>query len=144
MRAQKVVPKKFEFYFPNLDNLILVENLEDGGVVIRATRDNFSGERRLYFIRELATEGFIPDCYQWWNDSVSGITWVIDISWLKIPRVWTLRSRKFMVRLLILSALFWLATMRVIYVSQPGYAHGMDLRSHNAVQSTGHLPPARR
>lgn len=144
MRAQKVAPKRFEFYFPDLDNLILVENLEDGGVIIRATRDVFSQQRKAFFIRQLAAEGFIPDSYQWWSGSATGVTWVIDITWLKLPRVWLRRSKKFMVRLLVFSGVLWLALMRVLCVSQPAYSHGANPANPKPAHSATHLLPARR
>lgn len=141
MRAQKVAPRKFEFYFPELDNLILVENLEDGGVRIRATQDNFSDQRKSFFIRQLAAEGFIPDIFQWWNGGGAGLTWIIDRSWLKLPAVWTRRARKFMVKLLVFGGVLWLAMMRVLYVSQPGYSHPGNAKPATTVN---HFVPARR
>ena len=144
MRAQKVVPRKFEFYLAELDNLILVENLEDGGVVVRATRDNVSDQRKMFFIRELANEGFIPDLFQWWNGDACGLTWRVDRSWLSIPSLWRRRARKFMVKLLVLGGVLWLAAMRLVYVSQPGYSHGVTSPAAKAPQTTGHFDPAKR
>jgi hypothetical protein len=62
MRAQ-TIPKKAELSLQNPENLILVENTEDG-VIIRAARDNFCKQRKLLFIRYLAAEGYISDEFQ--------------------------------------------------------------------------------
>lgn len=60
----------FEFYLPTLDVLLLVENSPET-VVIRATRNSLSVAEKERFVRRLATEGFIPDDFQWfcWGDS---------------------------------------------------------------------------
>src|SRR3954470_18010644 len=84
MRVQ-TVPKKAELYLQNPENLILVENTEDG-VIIRAARDNFSKQRKLLFIRYLAAEGYILDEFQNFgksarHDSLS-IIWAIDRTWV--------------------------------------------------------------
>ena len=79
MRTQIAVPERFELYIPDLDNHLLIENNE-GGVVIRAARDNLSDKRKTYFIRHLAAEGFIPDRYEWFPDPAEdgflGVKWV--------------------------------------------------------------------
>jgi len=81
-------PRQTEFYHAFPDNLILVENQEDG-VLIRAARDNFSERRKALLIRELAAEGFIPDQYQFFTDtdgcSFFGVRWIIDTSWIGVP-----------------------------------------------------------
>ncbi len=120
MREQKVLPKKFEFYFSDLDNLILVECTEDGSVLIRSTKNNFSEQRKIFFIRELAAEGFIPEHYEWFSGSAfgtHGIKWVKDCSWVKIPAAVVRRSNCFMKPLLPGACIFWLAVMRVVIVS---------------------------
>src|SRR5258708_19436005 len=71
MRTLTNPSRQHEFYFPGFDNLVLVENRPDG-VVIRATRDNFSEARKSFFIRELAAEGFIPDACGWFSSSPPG------------------------------------------------------------------------
>jgi hypothetical protein len=79
MRTQIAVPERFELYIPDLDNHLLIENSEDG-VVISATRDNFSEKRKTFFIRHLAVEGYIPDRYEWFpepaEDGFFGVKWI--------------------------------------------------------------------
>jgi hypothetical protein len=122
MREQKVLPKEFEFYFPDLDNLILVETLEDGGVRIRVTRDNLEEKRKVFFIRQLAAEGFIPDNYQWFSASTANslrVTWLKDYSWVKVHATVKRRANRAMCLIFAASCIFWLAMMRVMIVSVP-------------------------
>jgi hypothetical protein len=122
MRKQKVLPREFDFYFADLDNMVLVQSKEDGSVTIRTTRDNFSDERKVFFLRQLAAEGFIPDHYQWLSDSTKGsfeIKWVKDRSWVKVHATVTRRTNRIMRALLVGSCILWVAIMRVIFVSNP-------------------------
>ena len=79
MRTEIVVPEKVELYIHDLDNHVLIEN-SAGGVVICATRDNFSDKRKTFFIRHLAAEGYIPDRYAWFSepagDGFFGVKWI--------------------------------------------------------------------
>src|SRR5690242_10422697 len=127
MREQKVLAKDFEFYFPDLDNMMLVECLEDGSVRIRVTKNNISEKRKVAFIRELAAEGFIPEYYQWFSGSAVGslgVTWVKDYSWVKIPTTVIRRSKRFMFTLLVGAGILWVAMMRVVFVSSPSLIAG--------------------
>jgi hypothetical protein len=120
MMLKKNSTGQFEFCFPQLDTLILVEELATE-VVIRATRNTFSEQRKIYFIRELAAEGFISDNYRWVTgfDSFSWLRvhWLLDASWLEPCQVQIARSRKFMIRLLAFTALLWLAMMTALFHS---------------------------
>ncbi len=120
MQGQKVTDYEFEFYFPDLDNLLLVQCAEDGAVTIRSTRNNVSESRKLSFIRQLAAEGFIPDTYQWFpgtTDGSLGLKWVVDCSWLKIPSVVVHRSNRFIRRALLAGCALWLGMMGILLVS---------------------------
>ncbi len=120
MREQKVLPKEFEFYFSDLDNLLLVESLEDESVVIRFTKDNLTEKRKIHFIRQLSAEGFIPDQYQWYSGSTFGastVTWVKDFSWVKLPEKLMRRTSRVMKLVIAGSCILWLALMRVVMVS---------------------------
>jgi hypothetical protein len=114
MRANKTLPRQFEFYFPELDNSVLVETCGDY-VTIRAARDNFPEQRKPFFVRELAAEGHIPDFYEAFTDGPmdgsEGIEWVLDRSWLKIAPWWRRRADRFMRRLLVCSVVCWLIMM---------------------------------
>jgi hypothetical protein len=83
MRTKIAVPEKVELYIPDLDNHVLIEN-SAGGVVICATRDNFSDQRKTFFIRHLAAEGYIPDRYEWFSepagDGSFGVKWIARAS----------------------------------------------------------------
>jgi len=83
MRTHVAAPEQFTLYVPDLDNYILIEHSADG-VVIRTTRDNFSEKRKVFFIRRLAAEGFIPDRYEWFSDpeveGFSGLKWIAPAS----------------------------------------------------------------
>lgn len=110
MKTTLTQPRCFEFGFPYLDTLVLVEDYGDS-VDIRATRDTFSDRRKTAFIRELAAEGFIDDSYQWFTlagpESYFGVRWRVDFSWLQLPAVVLARARRFMVRLLLGGFLLW-------------------------------------
>jgi hypothetical protein len=121
MRKQKVLAKEFEFYFSDLDNIILVECLDEENVRIRFTKDNLSEKRRTGFVHHLAAEGFIPEQFQWYSFSTFGslgVQWVHDCSWVKLPEKVIRRSNRFMKLLIAGACLFWIAMMRVVIVSQ--------------------------
>lgn len=103
---------RFEFSYPMLDTLVLVEENESE-VVIRATRDTFTPERKAAFLRELVMEGFVSEKYRWANVSNElgsfHVRWLIDYSWLEIGEEVLKRSRRLMVRLFVSSSLGWLA-----------------------------------
>jgi hypothetical protein len=135
MRGQKVLAKQFEFYFADLDNSILVENTESGTVIIRAVRDNVSEERKAFFIRQLATEGFIPDMFQWFHGATGeacGVRWVVDHSWLKIPLVVKRRAATFICGLMIFCCLVWLVMMALVILPH------VHLRFENTANQLSH------
>ena len=111
--------RRFEFCFPMQDVLVLVEESESG-VLIRATRDCFSAERKTAFVRELAMEGFISDQYRWatldgaW--SCFGIRWSVDYSWLVLSEEVLARTRRFMLTILLSGAGLWVAQMTALFM----------------------------
>lgn len=116
MRKQKLLAKEFEFYLADLDNMLRVKCDDDGKVTVQCTQDNVSERRKVFFIRELATEGFIPDEYQWYSGTATGslcVQWVKDWSWVKVPETITGRSIKFV----LLACVLWMAAVRVGIVS---------------------------
>lgn len=120
MRTQKVLAREFQFYFSDLDNIILVETGEDENVTIRSSKNNVSYKRKISFIRELAAEGFIPDHYEWFSGSLDGsdgLRWIHDYSWLTRQPTRFPKSNRFMKCLLVFSSVLWIAMMRVLLVS---------------------------
>ncbi len=120
MRAENSLPSKFEFYFPALDNSVLVENGPDG-IIIRASRDNFTPRHKMFFIRELAAEGCIPDEYQWFSDAEDcgyfGVKWVIDRSWLVFDPKVAQDSFRTLRRMLVGAGLLWVVIMSCLFIS---------------------------
>jgi len=119
MKTILTEPRIFEFYFPDVDTLVQVEET-DGAVVIRSTRNSFSERRKFYFIRELAAEGFISESYRWFSSADSpllpGIRWLVDISWVELPKAALAQTRRLVVRLLAGGFLLWLVLMLSLFL----------------------------
>ena len=119
MKTTVLEPPGFDFYFGPLDTLVRVEEVDEQ-VVIRATRDTFSGQRKACFIRELAAEGFIPDRYHWFtavgDAGRLGIRWRVDVSWLKFNPELTIATRRFMLRVLGAATVLWLVLMTTLFL----------------------------
>ena len=80
------------FAFPQLDAVVEV-TASPTGVVIRASRDCFSEERKHSFIRELAAEGFIGNDYLW--RPAGDVRWIVDPShFLPGPECFTQNRRR--------------------------------------------------
>jgi hypothetical protein len=109
--------RSFEFYFPDVDTLLLVE-CSDDQVWIRATKDTFTERRKLHFLHTLAAEGFVPDRCQWISSldaSWLPAHWAVDTSWVRIGEAVTTRTRKFMIRMLSCAAMLWLGMMVTLF-----------------------------
>lgn len=119
MNTHALEPRSFVFCFSSLDTLVLVENLAEE-IVIRASRNTFSEERKACFIRELAAEGFIPDHHQWLApagpETSRGVRWLVDISCFRPDKALAAGTRRFMVRLLSSAALLWLLMMCLLFL----------------------------
>jgi hypothetical protein len=117
MKAETSFPRRVKFHQKNPENFILVEN-DRNKARIRAAFDNFTEARKIYFIKELAAEGFIPDHYQWFSDPNAdgyfGIPWIIDDSWLEVDRAGTQRTEMLCRRMLFLACLLWVVLMVLI------------------------------
>src|SRR5262249_45586136 len=111
----------YEFCFPNLDTLVLVEE-NDELVVVRATRNTFSERRKIFFIRELAAEGFVSDEYRY-VETISPqnylpVRWLVDYSWLKpAAKALAKRTRRIMIASLGGATLLWLVMMGSLLLS---------------------------
>jgi hypothetical protein len=68
MQTQIAVPKRHNLYIADLDNHVRIENRADG-VIISAIHDNFSNNRKMFFIRHLSAEGYIPDRHKCFHES---------------------------------------------------------------------------
>jgi len=116
-------PTSFEFCFPQLDTLALVENQRDE-VVIRLTRDTFPEERKLCFIRELAAEGFIAEEYRWFSTETSfsprRVNWLLERTWLIPCPLMIAQTRRSMAGMLVGGFLLWLALMTAVLSGTPG------------------------
>ena len=123
MKTHASAPRSFEFCFPKLDTLVLVEDLA-GEIVIRTSRNTFSEERKARFVRELAAEGFIPDNYQWLPrvdmELSPGIRWLVDTACFQTGPAFAAVSRRFMIRLLSCAALVWLALIGFLLLHRAG------------------------
>jgi len=140
MKTHTIDPESFEFYFPDRDTLISVENRTDG-VVIHATRDTFSEERKVCFIRELAAEGFIPDDYQWINErssfsAHSAVRWLVDYSWCTLSSAAVAGTHRFMIKVLVGGALLWLILMASLFLSPA--QHSLSNASRPITVSSNH------
>lgn len=108
----------FEFSFPKLDTIVLVENLNDR-VVVRVTRDSFSEERKVRFIRELAAEAFIPDCYQWYSGGgalAANLEWIVENPSVAVPKSAILTARRIMIKLLIGGAILFALSLMMLFL----------------------------
>jgi hypothetical protein len=123
MKTHLSEPTSFEFCFPQLDTLALVENQRDE-VVIRLTRDTFSAERKTHFIRELAAEGFIAEDYRWISTrtpfSTLRVSWLLDRAWLKPDPALIAKTRRCMVGLLAGGVLLWLILLTAVLCGAVG------------------------
>jgi len=129
-------PDCAEFCFPHLDTHIRVE-VSDECVTIRASRDTFSSSRRESFIRNLVSEGFIPERYRWSTlgdpgISYGGICWLVDYTWMRISEDVLAISRRFVLRLFagsIVLALFLLELGVAGFMGDSRIATGIERNS---------------
>jgi hypothetical protein len=88
MPAQVGIPERVELSTACPENFLLIENHAQE-VLIRAARDNFSSQQKLFFIRYLAAEGYIPENYQslasCQSELESRIKWLVNDSWIESP-----------------------------------------------------------
>ena len=89
-------PRCFEFAFPRLATHVRVED-HGSSVDIVATRDTFSEQRKVAFVRELVAEGFIDQSFLRFPPGHCafgpGVRWQVDFSWLESPATPNGRAR---------------------------------------------------
>jgi hypothetical protein len=113
-------PPCYVFDFPRLDTVVAVEPSADR-VVIRASRNSFSADRKACFIRELAAEGFIGEEYgSAWFSASGAVRWIVDAAGFMPDAAHLAATRRFMLRLLGSAMVSWLLLMGVLLAHQAG------------------------
>jgi hypothetical protein len=140
MKFLQEKPHSYEFNFPQMGTRLQVEEL-GGEVTIRATRDTFSLQRKISFIRELAAEGFIPDDFMWLSITDAdapgrGVVWLVDSSWLKLDENDIARARRILNKALAAAFLLFAFEMALVLVGFVGSA-GSGAISGQAGQYSG-------
>ena len=116
----------FQFTHHSPENALTVENYP-GGVIICASRDNFSLRQRQLFIDYLATEGFIPDRYRSGSNQSDAAT-VVRVQWLVSTRgsdaalqtaTAARRTARFLIGLFAFVCLIWLLQLAVLFLTRP-------------------------
>ena len=135
-------PRQFEFFHQHPENFLLVQSAGEE-VTIRAAFDNFSERRKRMFIRELAAEGFIPDCYErisGMDETFGGVRWVIDSSWVAVNRSVTRTADRLCARVLIGASLLLLMLLATIFSgpSQRGRAAVQNPPARSKIEAGGH------
>src|SRR6516164_3048293 len=81
MHADVLFRERIELSILRPENRLVVEN-HPGRVVIRTVQRGVSPSQKSSFIHYLAAEGFIPERYQWFDDSPlefhSNLKWLVD------------------------------------------------------------------
>jgi hypothetical protein len=99
VKSKSVQIRQYNFSFPRKDMQLRVD-VDGEEVTVRASRNGFSEQRKSAFIRELASEGFIPDAHRWYfaldGDGFGrGVRWVIDRSIMDTDEAIRVRSQRF-------------------------------------------------
>ena len=114
MKTHVQPPTVYIFDFPDLDTAVEVTSSVEG-VVIRASRNCFSEERKHCFIRELAAEGFIDEAWCWRpQGSPGGVHWLVEAGGFMPAAAAVAQTRRFMRRLIFSSAGLWLCLMGLL------------------------------
>jgi hypothetical protein len=114
MNTHAPEPRCFEFDFPRLDTAVEVETTSEG-VVIRASRNTFSEERKRCFIRELVAEGFIDESCRWQSPGQpGGVRWMVDPTEFMPDVMRRAQTNRFMRRLIFSATGLWLCLMALL------------------------------
>jgi hypothetical protein len=115
VRIKAKLPESVQFSTHNPQNLIVVEN-QDERVLFRAAYDNFSERRKAFLIRQLAAEGYIPDCFEEFTEyrQPGGLVWVIDRSLLSVAPEARRRCSRFMRRVVLGGCLLWVLELGLL------------------------------
>jgi hypothetical protein len=119
----------FEFVHRRPDYVVVVEN-HAPRVRIRVTRGGLSEREKDFFVRHLAAEGFIPDCYRWFSgdcdQALSGIEWRVEDCSVKNSSntfVAQPRASVVMIRFLICTSILWLVELTFLFSTTDHHAH---------------------
>jgi hypothetical protein len=145
VKSLPVECNRYEFRYPHLNTILLVDVLGDE-VTVHASRDSFSRERKASFIRELASEGFIPDEHRWYSSDAfhakhSPITWVVDMSWLRIDERAFAQTRRSLMKFIVVGTALLAFMMTLLFTDNLG---NVRVRSSPVPQRTtreDHLAP---
>ena len=123
MKTQPAETRAYNFSFPALDTLVQVEQ-RGGAIVIRTSRDTFSADRRKTFIRELASEGFIPEECRWQTTTPPGadfgVRWLVDATCFLPDAAHRAKTSRTMLRLLTWATLLWVLLIGLLFASRLG------------------------
>jgi hypothetical protein len=115
MKSAPDKPRSFDFCFIHLDYTLVRVEEADGRVTIRASADTFSRRRKMYFIKELAAEGFISDDHWLPPSDVEldsyGLRWLVDRSWVKPDKALIERNHRLVKRFFLPVVLVWLVLL---------------------------------
>jgi len=120
MKTHTHPPPCHVFDFPRLDTVVVVEPFADG-VVIRASRNTFTADRKACFIRELAAEGFIGEEYgSAWFSASGAVRWIVDAAGFMPDAAHLAATRRLMLRLIFSAASLWASLMGFLLVHGAG------------------------
>jgi hypothetical protein len=141
----------FEFVHRRPDYVVRVEN-HAPKVLIRVIRGCLSEREKDFFVRHLAAEGFIPDCYRWfsgdYNEASSGIEWCVEDCSVKnnLKTIVTQpRASVVMIRFLICASILWLVELTFLFSTTDHQAHPgrrLNQRQAHTVRASRHIPIA--
>ncbi|HEY4990105.1 MAG TPA: hypothetical protein VII09_09875 [Opitutaceae bacterium] len=124
MKSIPLECNRYEFRYPHINTVLLVD-VQGDAVTVHASRDSFSPERKASFIRELASEGFIPDEHRWYSSHSfqarhTGITWVVDLSWLRIDERALAQTRRSLMKFIVVGTALLAFMMALLFTDNLG------------------------
>jgi len=105
-------PRSYSFAFPRLDTVIEVESVADR-LVVHASRDTFSRDRKACFLRGLAAEGFIAE--EWASDWAA-VRWIVEPDRFMPDQAHRAKTGRFMLRLLTSAFALWLSLLALMFL----------------------------
>lgn len=122
IEGQVLPPNRTEFHVRSPDNIIVVENRGDR-VFIEALEDNYSTRRKLFFVRHLAAEGYIPIRFERIGfadiEDSPDLLWTVGQTPCRKRLAPSRASDRLMFRLFGLSLLLWIILTALAYRRVP-------------------------